>query len=70
MKGRPEPANTLIFIDSIPKGIRVDDFNKLIKNRKAKMVTFPGASLHGYSSGRNLSRYGRNPYWSKRSFEI
>ena len=36
--------NTLIFTDSIPKGIRMYDFNKSIKNRKAKMLNFPGAS--------------------------
>ena len=45
MKGRPGPANTLIFTDSMPKGIRMNNFNKLIKNRKAKMLKFPCASL-------------------------
>ena len=44
MKPKPKPTNTLIFTDSIPKGIRMYDFNKLIKNRKAKMLNFPGAS--------------------------
>ena len=44
VKPNPEPANTLIFTDSIPKGIRMYDFNKLIKNRNAKMLNFPGAS--------------------------
>ena len=44
VKAKPEPANTLIFTDRIPKGIRIYDFNKLIKNRKAKMLNFPGAS--------------------------
>ena len=44
VKAKPEPTNTLIFTDSIPKGIRMYDFNKLIKNRKAKMLNFPGAS--------------------------
>ena len=44
MKARLELANTLIFTDSIPKGIRMNDFNKLIKNRKAKTLNFPGAS--------------------------
>ena len=45
VKAREEPANTLIPTDSIPKGIRMNDFNKLIKNRKAKMLNFPGALL-------------------------
>ena len=45
MKGRPGPTNTLIFTDSMPKGIRMNNFNKLIKNRKAKMLKFPCASL-------------------------
>ena len=44
VKAKPEPANTLIFKDSIPKGIRMFDFNKLIKSRKAKMLNFLGAS--------------------------
>ena len=44
VKAKPEPMNTLSFTDSIPKGIRMYDFNKLIKNRKAKMLNFPGAS--------------------------
>ena len=44
VKGRPESGNTLIFTDSIPKGIRLNNFNKLIKNRKAKMLKFPCAS--------------------------
>ena len=44
VKAKPEPANTLIFTDRIPKGIHIYDFNKLIKNRKAKMLNFPGAS--------------------------
>ena len=44
MKTKPEPANTFIFIDSVPKGIRMNEFNGLIKNRKAKMLNFPGAS--------------------------
>ena len=43
MKAKPEPANALIFTDSIPKGIRMNDFNKLIKNRKANMLNFPSA---------------------------
>ena len=44
VKAKPEPVNTRIFTDSIPKGIRMYDFNKLIKNRKAKMLNFPGPS--------------------------
>ena len=36
VKGRPEPANTLIFTDSIPKGMRMNDFTKLIKTEKLK----------------------------------
>ena len=44
VKARTKPANTLIFTDSIPKDIRLNEFNKSIKNRKAKMLNFPGAS--------------------------
>ena len=44
VKANPEPANTFIFTDSIPKGIRMNEFNESIKNRKAKMLNFPGAS--------------------------
>ena len=44
VKAKAEPANTLIFTESIPKGLRIYDFNKLIKNRKTKMLNFPGAS--------------------------
>ena len=43
VKAKPEPANALIFTDSIPKDIRMNDFNKLIKNRKANMLNFPSA---------------------------
>ena len=42
VKVKTEPVNTLIFTDSIPKGIPMNDFNRLIKNRKAKMLNFPG----------------------------
>ena len=38
--------NIIIFTDSIPKGIQMHKFNRLIKNRKAKMFNFPGASSH------------------------
>ena len=41
---RPSPYNTLIFTDSIPKGIRMYEFNSLLRNRKAKMLNFPGSS--------------------------
>ena len=44
MKAKPEPVNTIIFTDSIPKGIHMYDFNKLIRDRKAKMLNFPVAS--------------------------
>ena len=36
--------NILIFTDSIPKGIRIGEFNSFIKNGKTKMVSFPGAT--------------------------
>ena len=38
--------NTIIFTDSIPKGIQMQKFNHLIKNLQAKMFNFPGASSH------------------------
>ena len=41
---RPSPYNTLIFTDSIPKGNRMDEFNSLLINRKAKILNFPGSS--------------------------
>ena len=41
---RPSPYNTLVFTDSIPKGIRTYEFNSLLRNRKAKMLNFPGSS--------------------------
>ena len=44
VRAKPEPMNTLIFTDIIPKGIRMYGFNKSIKNRKVKMLNFPGAS--------------------------
>ena len=40
----PSPYNTLVFTDSIPKGIRTYEFNSLLRNRKAKMLNFPGSS--------------------------
>ena len=39
-------SNTLIFTDSIAKGIRMYEFNRFIKNSKAKMFNFLGASSH------------------------
>ena len=38
--------NTIIFTGSIPKGIQMQNFNRLIKNHQAKMFNFPGASSH------------------------
>ena len=38
--------STIIFTDRIPKVIQMHKFNRLIKNRKAKMFNFPGASPH------------------------
>ena len=38
--------NTIIFTESIPKGIQMHKFNRLIKNRQAEMFSFPGASSH------------------------
>ena len=34
--------NTVVFIDNIPKGMRVYQFNKKIRNCRAKMFSFPG----------------------------
>ena len=36
--------NTLIFSDSIPKGIRMYQFNRALRNRRAKVLNFQGAS--------------------------
>ena len=36
--------NTLIFSDSIPKGIRICQFNRTLRNHRTNMLTFPGAS--------------------------
>ena len=41
---RSSPYNTLIFTDSVPKGIRMYELNLLLRNRKAKMLNFPGSS--------------------------
>ena len=42
---------TLIFTSSIPKGIRMYEFNSLLRNRKAQMLNFPG------SSSKQMSHY-------------
>ena len=36
--------NTLIFSGSIPKGIRMYEFDRALRNHRAKMLNFPGAS--------------------------
>ena len=38
--------NSLIFSDTIPKGIRMYQFNKTLRNRRAKILNFPGASFN------------------------
>ena len=43
---RPSPYNTLIFTDNIPKGIRMYEFNSLLRNGKIKILNFPRSSLH------------------------
>ena len=43
---RPSPYNTLIFTDSIPKGIRMYEFNSLLRNRKAQTLNFQGLHLN------------------------
>ena len=41
---RQSLQNTLIFTDSIPKGIRMYEFNSLLRNGKAQMLNFLGSS--------------------------
>ena len=41
---RPSLQNTLMFTDSIPKGIRMYEFNSLLRNGKAQMLNFLGSS--------------------------
>ena len=36
------PYNALIFTDRIPKGIRMYEFNSLLRNRKTRKLNFPG----------------------------
>ena len=43
-KSSTNSYNTLIFSDSIPKGIRIYQFNRALRNFRAKMLNFPGAS--------------------------
>ena len=40
---RPSPQNTVIFTNSIPKGIRMYGFNSLLRNTKAQMLNFLGS---------------------------
>ena len=42
----PTSSKTLIFTGSIAKGIRMYEFNRFIKNGKATMFNFHGASSH------------------------
>ena len=37
-------CDTLIFFDSIPNGIRIYQFNRTFRNRRAKILNFSGAS--------------------------
>ena len=48
---RPSPHNTLVFTDSIPKGIRMYEFNTLLRSKKAQMLKFTG------SSSKQMSHY-------------
>ena len=41
----PNSSNTLIFTDSIVKGIRIYEFNRFIKNSKETMFNFPAHHL-------------------------
>ena len=36
--------NVIIFSDSIPRGIRIHEFNSLVQKGYAKMKSFPGAT--------------------------
>ena len=62
--------NTLIFTDSIPKGIRMYQFNRTLRNRRAKMLNFLGAiiqlnfALHRCSFKRKISWYRYCSCWS------
>ena len=44
---RPEQSlrKVIIFGDSLPRGIRIHEFNSLVKKGYAKMKSFPGATL-------------------------
>ena len=40
---RPSPHNTLVFMDSIQKGIGTYKLNSLLRNRKTQILSFPGS---------------------------
>ena len=40
----PSHYKTLIFTDSVPKCIRMYQFNSLLRNRKGQILNFPGFS--------------------------
>ena len=44
VKGIPSKCKVKIFSDSIPKGIRLREFNRLLKNGNAKLLCFPGVN--------------------------
>ena len=73
MKSKSEPADTHIFRDSIY------DFHKLIKNRKAKVLNFPGASSRQLLNYMDINLEGIQvdtlvirirPFKSSRSFKL
>ena len=77
VKEKPKPANTFIFTHSIPKNIRRYDFNKLIKNRKGKILNFPGALsrqllvyMDIHLEGIQVDTVAIHIGWSKRSFKL
>ena len=41
---KKQPENILIFSDSIPSKIKMYNFNKALKNGKAKHLSFPGTT--------------------------
>ena len=47
----------IIFEDSIPQGIRIHEFNSLVKKGYAKMNSFPGAT------SKELLHYVDATYW-------
>jgi len=44
--GLKKNQNTVIFTDSLPKGIRMRELNSFLKNDEAAMINFPGATSH------------------------